>query len=391
MWNSAKYTFDGDKQKQYYYMHPCHGEDRTSMPLSLTGFHRQNGLEYVTLELYDDEATRNVIWFNSGLCKLKELTVDVADTRLPPTYNTDPTIHDIKLNKMTDIGDRFVVMLKDQDKGFRLIIEDKRFTDCKLILNMVNQEVIRTRLGIPEFLTIQPPECYRCVSCGLLGDFRTEKNKKKFQDCNGDKIDAKNNVDKWLKSDVDKNCNGRRRLQDNDTLINDTLINDTIIADKCINNETVIEYVLSQCQSAKDAQNYCCNDVIGGNFCSDLEEVCYEDSCIISDGNLTSIPIAVDGLFTNIVQFVCSFPDIGEYYDPNDLIWRQASTTSDLPEWLQSILDRYGIEILEAMIIGGGVIILCVCCVCIGCCYCRRGKMKRREKETATAVGIELA
>ena len=165
---------------------------------------------------------------------------------------------------------------------------------------------------------------YKCYTCGLLGDFRTQELE--LEQCDGNTFTINNDDENqkfspngwtWSKEYVVNNCKDRRRrglLQ-----VADSLPDNFTYVNPC--DESIKQTVIDQCQFARNASSFCCNDVIGGNLCDNLQEFCWIDACILADGVEGFIPIYVMQVFTRVVNWLCDIPDIGIQQDPDNLIW----------------------------------------------------------------------
>ena len=106
--------------------------------------------------------------------------------------------------------------------------------------------------------------------------------------------------------------------EDYDIYNNDEDLN---YVDPC--DQNIAQDVIDKCAEIKANNEECCDDVIGGNVCDELEEDCQFDACVVATdngGTQQDITEAVEKLFNEAIGAVCAVPDVGNDVDPGNLL-----------------------------------------------------------------------
>ena len=186
-WNGVYHHFQGqtsaddNSPQQFYFMTPCDHNDRHYQPYSILGkfqawTHNGNlaGLDYITLMLYDEYDTYYV-WFSTGIRRYIKAAQGVS------TLYDENKENGIVMTQIT-AGDTYVANGKfkintnnnegDQDAWLTLTHVT---TGCSQKIYMKYQSSWDfdglQRWGM-HYATFSIPECYKCTTCGMLGDFQ---------------------------------------------------------------------------------------------------------------------------------------------------------------------------------------------------------------------------
>eukprot|EP01083_Nonionella_stella_P048819 130317_1 len=353
VWNGNRHDFQGQParnfsgtfKEQYYYLHPCAGSSLTDdMPITIMGRHYHwgdrsvTGLDYITLELYDDNGDQYLAWFSSsihhwvlnGFGTMNSL-FDAHDTA---------TLNDLVSGATTNLGleDKFkITYAQTNDRRIDVYIEIGDF--CSLQFYMYGQMNFVDGRYRMHYLQITPPFCYKCHSCGLCGDFKSESTGETIEfleTCDGYSIGYRAGWSATIEEAYD--CNA--------------LSWEKSVVDNCTNDETptppapgstpapVVPYtpfigddfayvppcdpsieaqVITACQSAVDADAVCCA-TIGGLFCDELQESCEVDACAASGTDASLIAGNVQEILSEPIALVCTIPDVGDQFDEETVL-----------------------------------------------------------------------
>eukprot|EP01083_Nonionella_stella_P316377 1146833_1 len=183
LWNGAHHDFQGQPstgKEQFYYIYPCDGSDNTDMPFNVLGTHVNIGtqsvtsLDYITLELFETSGSFYV-WLSASIHSWA-----LNDGSWSTLYdaNTASTPTDLVSGAETSIGTRFKLtytQVTDTTITATLLVDGT----CPLTLHMQSHS----------YLIIEPTDCYKCVTCGLCGDFKrvaqNESDYDRLETCDG--------------------------------------------------------------------------------------------------------------------------------------------------------------------------------------------------------------
>lgn len=303
MFDGSKHDLQGNKQ--YYYLISCDVSDKSKIPYSMLGKHIEirsgskiTGLDYITLELYDNWNNKYLVFLSSVL-RYYVLETDQVSTLYDENVENGISLTTLAYDESINIGERFVILINRPNSkqiDVTLITDGK----CNLEFTMKAQRYWWGRYRM-HYFRLMPPTCYERDICGVLGDFKDRGYRsQKLPQCNGDVINVVDSMSwskaydpdgmSWEKTYVDGYCGGYY-AQDDDNEIEtcDELIQDEVIA---------------TCQRVRDEQQACCNS-IGGDFCDAMQTWCEFDACVTSQGDATQIDGNVYDLFTDGVVETC--------------------------------------------------------------------------------------
>eukprot|EP01083_Nonionella_stella_P263575 895219_1 len=337
IWNGNKHDFQGQPtvnfsgvfKEQYYYMYPCAGSSFTDMPFAISGRHYHwnglpvTGLDYITIELYDDNGDVHFLWFSSSL----HHWVTNGPTTLFDAYNSSELNELSNLTTILGQTNKFrVTYTQSSDKRIDVLLEIGN-KGCSVQLFMYAQTNFVDNRYRMHYLQIAPPFCYKCHSCGLCGDFKRASSGDTYEDletCGGGMAQYRDgwsaditeaydcNAYGWEKGYVGEFCS-----QEGASPLNGTYTPfigpDFVYVPPC---DLVIEStVISACQNARDALSGCCA-AIGGDYCDEMQSFCELDVCAASGTDIFAIPGNVQSLFTEPLLLVCDIPNVGDQFDP---------------------------------------------------------------------------
>jgi len=176
------------------------------------------------------------------------------------------------------------------------------------------------------YFRVKPPNCYKCAICGLFGDFKSDKMRK--SDGNGyvEYGDWKNAWDEqawsWEKTYVKQHfVRKKSKFVASDSVYSPSQTNNHFLTnddeyDPC-NNAVVRMQIINKCEAARAAMTECCNS-IGYKYCDDLQEDCIVDTCVVAEGNMSSVDGIIQQLFTDPVAEECV--DCAQCFDLNNYI-----------------------------------------------------------------------
>jgi len=305
---------DATSPQQFYFMTPCDHNDRHHMPFSILGklfkwrTSGLTGLDYLTLELYDEMDTWYV-WLSSGIRKYVHSGAAVS-TLYDENKAKGVAMETFYAGETTIANGRFKLKINNNEGERRLYFTLTHVpTGCRQDIYMHGQnnfnykgsgryQMHYARFGIPT--------CYKCATCGMLGDFQHKCYDAKLYGCDG----ADQNIAtarrwkprsagwdpqgwKWQKTFVDGDSCPERASgaqEDEDTY-----------CDKAI--ETT---VIAKCQEARDKLTTCCRN-IGGEYCDELQADCEIDTCIAATDDASVMDDFIKTEFSDTVIDECEF------------------------------------------------------------------------------------
>merc|ERR1719361_2993400 len=311
----VKHDFQGVPQNgldQFYYIHPCAGYNHNDLPYHVLGRHvpyrgstRVSGLDYLAIELFDDNNHRYVAFFNSAIhgYAMGESTV-WEDVENSATMFIDGTT--------TMIGSRFKVHFvqnHDTQITVTLTVDD----ECDLHFTMIGQYDYSADLQryTMHYVRMNTPECYKCAVCGLYGDFKGYQ----MQTCDGNTVSYGGYTNAWdergwtwEKTYTNEFCEVTDDPEATPSPTNEPYVpppDPTFPYDPCDDESSTLKQRANQeCEEAREAQRDCC-DRIGAVFCDDLMENCAWDSCFASEGDEDAIFNLVAAIVTYPIEDEC--------------------------------------------------------------------------------------
>jgi len=376
LWNGAYHHFQGqthaddNSPQQFYFMTPCDHDDRHYMPYSILGkfqawTHNGNlaGLDYVTLMLYDEYDTYYV-WFSTGIRRWIK-----ADAGVSTLYDEN-VANGIAMTQI-NAGDIYVANGKfkitttgnegENDAYLTLTTVD---TGCSQQIYMQYQSSWNfeglMRYGM-HYARFSVPECYKCSTCGMLGDFKHSCNQFLVTGCDGADYDMSSAHNwypgdgaawdqhgwSWQKDYVDSDaCSPRLHgFVDTTTLVSSAKApkggksalggknakgakgplrakggkagakggkgkggkgNVQAPAQEEDECDADIEVeVIAKCQAARDSLATCCRN-IGGDFCDNEQDACNIDVCIDATDNYDDLENLIQSEFVDTIKTECT-------------------------------------------------------------------------------------
>jgi len=370
LWNGAYHHFQGqthaddNSPQQFYFMTPCDHDDRHYQPYSILGkfqrwTHNANlaGLDYVTLMLYDEYDTYYV-WFSTGIRRWVKASAAVS------TLYDENLANGVAMTQIT-AGDTYVANGKfkvntnnnegDQSAWLHLTHVP---TGCTQSMYMQwqsswNSDGIQ-RWGM-HYAKFTVPSCYKCTTCGMLGDFQHSCHNYRVTGCDGQDYDmssAHNWVPPagaaweeigwtWQKDYVDSDaCSPRMQgfLDGNQAVSakapkgkGKTALGGKNAkggktpkrgkgskagakggkgknqapqqAPQC--DSDVEATVIAKCQEARDSLATCCRN-IGGVFCDEEQNDAVIDICIAATANFDELDERIASEFTAVIEEECT-------------------------------------------------------------------------------------
>ena len=137
-----------------------------------------SGVDYLAIELFDDNGDRYVAFFSSaigGYAMTKNTDYDEVKSQITPFVD----------GSTCTIGSRFTVEF-NQDSNTQITAKLHVDNSCTLKFTMIGQYDYSQQLNrfTMHYVRMNPPECYRCASCGLFGDFQGYE----MQTCEGNTV-----------------------------------------------------------------------------------------------------------------------------------------------------------------------------------------------------------
>eukprot|EP01084_Bolivina_argentea_P232248 391476_1 len=370
IFNGNTHNYQGNSGGQYYYMHPCPGSHFGAMPFTLLASHitwigKSIAINYITLELYDiySEKLKWVVYLNYEFAYL-------ADYKYGTVYNPANVAYFTELTSNTthSLPHKEIVIYYYKNtvhKTVQLKLSIGGVDTCVFELSM--QQQLNDPKPATYFLTVPPPDCYKCFTCGLFGSFQkgrqssVSSGKGTLLTCDGGyyqyQIDlmeefSTDDYDRngwtWEKSYVDTYCannfNGessrRRRLQGVNYIADQSNsigsngeyfveLYDSSFEPMSCNLDLDMYNITNECESVIDDYSQCCS-TIGGKFCAALKGWCKFDTCIFFQE--TNSPLTVDDFVYDFIaeslDWHCNKPDLDIQYNDDDLV-----EISGAPDW----------------------------------------------------------
>eukprot|EP01083_Nonionella_stella_P202147 738785_1 len=324
LWNGAHHDFQGQPstgKEQFYYIYPCDGSDNTDMPFNVLGTHVNIGtqsvtsLDYITLELFETSGSFYV-WLSASIHSWA-----LNDGSWSTLYdaNTASTPTDLVSGAETSIGTRFKLtytQVTDTTITATLLVDGT----CPLTLHMAAQQYFVDNRWKEHHLTIEPTDCYKCVTCGLCGDFKrvaqNESDYDRLETCDGSYVTYRSGSSEgiieafdvygmsWEQSYVEDNCQGD---VGSTTLYVPNTTGFTFLATMC--SASVTKEIVTACTSAYYNATFnvtkCCGDPDSKSQCDSFFNYCKMDVCAKIGGDASKIDAAVADVFTKPITSLC--------------------------------------------------------------------------------------
>merc|ERR1719300_598334 len=300
---------DEKSPQQFYLMTPCDHTDRHYMPFSIMAKllthagKRVTGIDYLTIELYDEYDTY-YLFLSTSLRKYIP-AVKAVSTLYDENAKQNVPWTTLKRGDTVLANGKFNLWMNNDERqnSFKFKLTHIP-TGCKQEVHMKWQGRYNwkgnNRWGM-HYASFSIPTCYRCSTCGVLGDFQHKCKDPKVFGCSGQDVDIRSarnyrsaswDVTGWtwqksLKSDA---CPARAAgfQQELDTYCNPDLENE----------------VMEKCQIARDKMKTCCRN-IGGEFCDELQDDCKTDTCIMASDDYSKMDEVIKDVFTDEVEEEC--------------------------------------------------------------------------------------
>eukprot|EP01083_Nonionella_stella_P107624 311920_1 len=350
-WNGALHAFQGQPRNgknQFYYIYPCAHSSVNHLPFTVLGKHYQwgsksvSGLDYITMQLYDDNGDIYYLWLSSSIHSYLNATAAVNTL-----YDDNTAATLVTYDTATPIGNRFNITITSSSNPARIDVALTIDGKCDVNLYMISQGNHVNGRDRMHYLHIDPPECYRCFICGLCGDFErvsTDSEWEQMETCDGGFVSYRAgwsatiteaydiNGWTWEQSYVEATCANRTALPTDPIVYGVSAGDNFTYVPKC--DPSIESQVISECAAAKTAQSACC-DLIGNGYCDQLQTNCESDACagsVASGTNVTVISRHVQSVFTDPVNFTCNLPNVEALYNESNLqVTLNASGTAVVP------------------------------------------------------------
>eukprot|EP01083_Nonionella_stella_P163213 536457_1 len=334
LWNGNAHSFQGQPEtskEQFYYIHPCYGSNNTDMPFNVLGTHVKldprslTGLDYIMLELFEENDTYYV-WLSSSI---HGWVLDNGTWSTSYENNTASTPTDLVSGQATPIGTRFEVTYT-QTTATQIDVTLLVDGTCPLTLRMVGHAYFADGRYKMHHLVIAPTDCYKCVTCGLCGDFkratRNETDYERLETCDGKYVSYGSGWDEdtveaydvygmgWERSYVQDNCVGHKQTNVTYAPYIPPSFNFIGACDATLEAE-----IATACQNAYDNMASCCTTV-GTALCDKQLTICEHDACAWAAGNVSRIPAGVDHAFTKPITTSCDFAQNTTLFHPDNLV-----------------------------------------------------------------------
>jgi len=352
LWNGDRHDFMGaqavNEVDVYYYMHPCKSTATKDMPFALAGHHWQPDwfvaesaslLDYVVLHLFDTNGDEYYVWLSSGSTGLHSYHLVDSSTSAVYDVNTNQADNTQLVSGVTaSIGARFQITYTETTTSRIDVVLSIYACDVSFYMQgYADWWSIANGRDHAHALTITPPECYRCHTCGLLGSFKKSRAAHVLQTCGGGNYayvagaSASNtmawdlNAWTWRKDFVDSTatCSRTRRRMVR-RLSRNLMANancDPVTDDLCyvptmplnfayneLCDSSVQSQVETACQTARDAQATNCA-LLGSLFCDELQAACDYDACVIVGTDTSIIDATVASFFDKVIDLTVSIPN----------------------------------------------------------------------------------
>jgi len=329
MWNGERHHYQGNQhssEQTYYLVTNCDINDRKRMPFSILGEFRSfggrpfTGLDYITFVLYtgpnpEDEIyvylsyeIREYVANGPGVSQNYDKNKENGVAMIP--YGTGETVINDKFTIIVEEPRRNTVTLTlsiDRNVDDSCKCRDPCNVDVTFVRNVrrFNSELGRTLMNK---LYVDPPECYRCYICGLLGDFQTPHKKSELIGCKGDRIILNTNgrgIARWrpsAKAFEESGLTWQKKYVANNCVEPEGGGNGGQGATECPDN--IRQIIEPKLQEARDMLETCCRN-IGGKFCDRRQSEAEIDICIACTDNPDDIDDEIKSEFTEKVLDEC--------------------------------------------------------------------------------------
>lgn len=118
MYDNSKHDLQGSGQ--YYYLMSCDIVNKNSIPYSILGKHapysgRISGLDYITLELYDNNNNKYLVFLSASI-GYYVLQTDGVSTLYDDNLNNGIALIPLTYDQSINIGERFVILVNKSGK-----------------------------------------------------------------------------------------------------------------------------------------------------------------------------------------------------------------------------------------------------------------------------------
>lgn len=313
------------------------------MPISVLATHYHwgtrpvSGIDYFTIILTKDDGDKIYVYASS---ELHGYSTDAAAT---PNYDATKasaaaTINSLDHNVAYTLGGGKFVVTYDQrgstDNSFKIKIDND---DSKEIYIYMKGQMGRetdgdygnTRYRM-HYVYMTQSSAYKCMACGLCGDYSGDASTSELVLCDGDIETVRTgwNGDSTPEAyDIfgltyeynffHDNCDYNYDIRDNKDAL--------VYVDPCDPN--IADAVEAACEQKRLDNLDCCNNVIGGTVCEDLEEDCDFDACVVATdliiagtSQADAIEQAVSSLFADTIDGACGIPGIGDAVNDRNVL-----------------------------------------------------------------------
>jgi len=321
-WNGVKHHFQGKMQvdstspQQFYLMTPCDHNDRHHQPFSVLGkFVTWAGrtvtvTDYLTLELYDEWDTYYV--FLSVDIRRHVNAAKAVSTLYDENVAAGVQMEQISAGNTIVANGRFQLYVNNNEGQDRMNFELTHIpTGCKQTIYMHFQRHFnwKTKRGVNRrrtmhYVKLGLPECYKCTTCGMMGDFKHDCHDPKVTGCDGNDVDM-TSARSWHPGTIGWDPTGwtwQKSFVDGESCPDRVAGNAVEMDTFC--DEDIETEVIDKCQAARDAQATCCRN-IGGTFCDELQDACDIDVCIAASDDYDLLDGLVQSEFTDEVEIEC--------------------------------------------------------------------------------------
>jgi len=309
---------------QFYYIYPCDGYNHNDLPYHMIGRHikyktkQVSTLDYVVLELFEESGDQFVLFFSSGIHGYAQ-----SDNT---NYGTVTGLHTFVSGAATMIGTRFKVVYEQID-AISITVTLTVDSECDLKFTMIAQSDYNSDLEryTMHYVRVNPPDCYKCAVCGLLGDFQGDE----MQTCDGSTSVAYGGYTNawdargwtWETTYTNEQC----AVSFTTTTLPPGATpspteqyvpppDPTFPYDACNDEHSALKSASTKkCNEALDrADVQTCCDKIGDIFCQDLLANCPFDACFTSEGQESSLDAQVSEVLVDPILAECDDLTIDE-------------------------------------------------------------------------------
>merc|ERR1719474_581805 len=296
-------------------MTSCDHNDRHHQPFSILGklFGKDGwwvtGMDYLTIMLYDGWETYYV-FLSTGIRKYVNAAKAVS------------TLYDENVAAGVEMEDFYAGETIVANGKFKLIINNNegannlqftllnRHDGCSQSISMSWQGVWNYK-GVARwqmhYVRFEVPSCYKCTTCGMLGDFQTPCWTPSVIGCDGTDHnfgDARG----WAPGSSGFDQTGwtwQKEFVDGDSCPDSNARGAQVDMDKYC-DEDVQQLVIAKCQEARDDHETCCRNLDStGTYCDELQESCNVDVCIFATDEPESLDKFIDEEFTTPIDTEC--------------------------------------------------------------------------------------